>query len=280
MLDFHSQTKSPAWVFVLVACVGWVSSELRADQPIFNEMPRWNGGWGFQTIYEYRHNPDLLLNDTVVSDELSETIHQVHLEGVYTWKRWIRLTAKIPYVIDAERELPSPTGPITQKDEGFGDITIALPLKRYFNLDGRSGSWTLAPQLRVPTAKESDYDVYDREWGNALSLGYETETFRFVFGAGTTFWVFYGDEPSRSITTLDAGLNFRAFGSNGNVKWRTRFRYEADGTAILSAGPTVYFRFSDTVHGQLEWRHEFYGRYAVLDHGNGDMLRAGIAFVF
>jgi len=97
---------------------------------------------------------------------------------------------------------------------------------------------------RIPIAKESDYDVYDCEWGNALSLGYETETFHYVFGAGTTFWLFYGDEPSRSIPTLDAGLNFRAFRSNGHVKWRTRFQNEVDGTAILSAGPTVYFLFS------------------------------------
>ena len=36
---------------------------------------------------------------------------------------------------------------------GIGTPTLALPLKRYFNLDGRSGSWTLAPQwlYRSPT---------------------------------------------------------------------------------------------------------------------------------
>ena len=85
---------------------------LRADQPIFNEMPRWNGGWGVQGIYEYRHNPDLLDGDSVVSSDLSESVHLFHLEGVYTWKRWIRLTAKVPYVIHAERELLSPSGPI------------------------------------------------------------------------------------------------------------------------------------------------------------------------
>ncbi|GEM_PF-232792 len=280
MSSFQSQTKSSKWAALLSVCFVLVGSSLRADQPIFNEMPRWNNGWGIQGIYEFAYNPNFMDGDSVVANDLSESIQQFHLEGVYTWKRWIRITAKIPYVIHAERELPSPTGPIKQTDEGLGDITLALPLKKYFNLDGRSGSWTFAPQLRIPTASKSGYDVYNREWGNALSVGYETETYRFVFAAGTSFWIFYGDEPSRSDTSLDFGLNFQMFGSNGSIKWKNRFRYEVNGTAIYNAGPSLYYRFTDTVHGQLEWRHEFYGYFATPDHGNGDQIRAGIAFVF
>ena len=36
----------------------------------------------------------------------SEEINVMHLEGVYTWKKEIRITAKLPYVLDAEREMP------------------------------------------------------------------------------------------------------------------------------------------------------------------------------
>ncbi len=40
-----------------------------------------------------------------------------------------------------------------------GDSTLALPLKKYSNLDGRSGSWTLAPQVRVPLSGDDEYEV-------------------------------------------------------------------------------------------------------------------------
>ena len=47
------------------------SSVSRADQPIFNEMPRWDNGWGFQLIEEYRHDSDLMSGDVVVADGFS-----------------------------------------------------------------------------------------------------------------------------------------------------------------------------------------------------------------
>ena len=129
-------------LFTLLLVLAVPSS--RGEQPIFNEMPRWDGGWGFQFIQEYRHERDLLSGNTVVCPGFSEGIHLLHLEGVYTWDKSIRLTFKLPYVLDARRELLGIGGSkFVQHDEGFGDATVAFPLKRYFNLDGRSGSWTL-----------------------------------------------------------------------------------------------------------------------------------------
>ena len=37
--------------------------------------------------------------------DLNESIQQVQVEGVYTWDRSIRLTAKLPMVLDAERAI-------------------------------------------------------------------------------------------------------------------------------------------------------------------------------
>ena len=94
-----------------------------AGQPIFSEMPRWSDGWGVQAIQEFRHQRKVFSN----GDERISTSHILNIDGVYTWKRWIRLTAKVPLVLNATREGEAP-------QRGFGPATIALPLKQYFNL--------------------------------------------------------------------------------------------------------------------------------------------------
>jgi len=70
------------------------SSVSWADQPIFNEMPRWDNGWGFQLIEEYRHDSDLMSGDTVVAEGYSEDVHQLHIEGVYTWDKSVRISCQ------------------------------------------------------------------------------------------------------------------------------------------------------------------------------------------
>ena len=115
----------------------------QADDPVMNMMPRWSGGWGFQVHYEYINETDLLIGSRKLFEGLSEEVNIMHLEGVYTWKKEIRIIAKLPYVLGAERELPdSSGGKLIQKDSGWGDLNLSLPLKKYFNLDGKSGSWT------------------------------------------------------------------------------------------------------------------------------------------
>ena len=48
----------------------------------------------------------------------------------------------------------------------------------------RTGSWTIAPQVRIPLGSKDEYEVADRLWGGALFLGYETETRLGFFSAG------------------------------------------------------------------------------------------------
>ena len=144
---------------------------------------------GVQAVYEQRSEDDLLLKNDKAGRGLEEQVDILHMEGVYTWDKSIRMTLKIPYVLDAEREVPTKGGAVeTQKDSGLGDITLALPLKKYFNLSSRSGSWTLAPQLRLPTSEDDEYEIYDNEWGFGLGVGYETETSDFLFAIGAGVW--------------------------------------------------------------------------------------------
>ena len=252
-----------------------------SDQPIFNEMPRWDNGWGVQFVEEHRRESDLMSGGEVVAADFSEDVNILHVEGVYTWDKSIRVTAKLPIVIDASRELlDGDGGKITQHDEGVGDATLALPLKKYFNLDGRSGSWTLAPQVRIPLSGDDDYEVYDGAWGAGLSAGFETETYSYILAAGISSWVFADGEPFRASGSLDLGVNFRTFGTSGHVKWETDFLYEDDGTERLYTGPHVYLKITDTVHSQLMYKREIHSRRKELDHGNGSILRLGLAFVF
>ena len=147
-------------------------------------------------------------------------------------------------------------------------------------MDGRSGSWTLAPQLRVPTAGNSDYEIGDGEWGGGLSIGYETETTDWFIGVVATVWVFEDDEPFEVSASLDVGKNVFGFGSSGQVTWETDFKWEDDGSYLLKAGPAIYWKFTDTVHFRAEWKHDFYDKRAVLDHGNGNTFKVSVGFVF
>ena len=70
-----------------------------ADEPIMNMMPRWSGGWGYQVHYEFINETDLLMGSNKLYPGFSEEINIIHLEGVYTWKKEIRVIAKLPYCL-------------------------------------------------------------------------------------------------------------------------------------------------------------------------------------
>jgi hypothetical protein len=268
-------------LLLLVSTIFFSLISAHADQPVFNEMPRWDNGWGVQMVEEYRRENELLLGRNSVGSNLSEEVHILHVEGVYTWDKAIRLTAKLPFVIDARRELLDDAGgKIVQHDSGVGDLTLAVPIKKYFNLDGRSGSWTLAPQIRIPLSGDDSYEIYDGEWGQGLSLGYETETYRWLFSVGTTAWTYFGKEPFESFSSLKVGRNFSAFESSGHIKFQTLYHYEDDNSSTLSVGPALFYSFSDSIHGQAQWLVDVYDRQGTLDHGRGNTIKLGIAYVY
>ena len=122
--------------FAPVVCLVLLPAIAKAEQPVFGMMPRWANGWGVQTQYEYQ-------------DTTEEQSHVLHLEGVYTWARWIRVTYKVPFVLEGRA-----AGAIAS-ERGLGTPIVAMPLKKYFNHDGLSGSWSLTPHLFVPVATTS-----------------------------------------------------------------------------------------------------------------------------
>ncbi len=99
--------------------------------------------------------------------------------------------------------------------------------------------------MRVSLANQDEYSIGDGEWRAGLSLGYETETANWFVGVGTSAWVF-----------------------------------EDDGSYLLKAGLALYWKFTDTIHGRAEWKHDFIDYRGVLDHGNGETVKIGLGFVF
>ncbi len=257
-----------------------VSAEARCDQPIFNEMPRWDNGWGFQIVRELRTERDLLDGETVVGRGFSEDVEILHLEGVYTWDKSVRMTVKIPYVVEARREQLDSGIKRVQHDNGIGDLTLAIPLKRYINADQRSTSWTFAPQFRIPLAGNDEYEVYDNEWGTGVSFGYETETYRYVAAVGVTAWSFFGNEPFEASASINLGFNIHHARSSGHLLWESDVHFEDDGSLTIAIGPAFYWRMTDTVHIRVSWKDDVSDRQGTVDHGNGDALTVGIGFVF
>ena len=258
-----------------------IAASSRADQPIMNMMPRWDGGYGFQVLAETIRRNDLKQGNAIVAEGHREDIQLLHLQGVYTWDRAIRLTFKLPYISDARRELPGSGGTKTiEHDSGWGDLTLALPLKKYFNLDQRTGNWSLTPQVRVPLGKKvPHYSVAKRVWGSGLSLGYETESYHWFFATGVTGWIFESTEPAEWSASIDVGWNAR---KDLQLLWESDFKWNDEEAFSLEAGPALYWRYNDRVHTRLEWKHDFVSQVSRnrTKYGNGDRLSLGIGFVY
>ena len=65
-------------------------------------------------------------------------------------------------------------------------------------------------QLRIPGASKSSdpIGIYFREFAPGISLGYETETYNYIFFGPGQNLVFIGETPWLSYFNLTSGLNF------------------------------------------------------------------------
>lgn len=169
-----------AWIRTLVFAlflVAGVPVTGRAHQPVMDMAPRWEGGWGFQVRNEYRFSDELLSGDSDVSNPLGRErrVNTTWLEGVYTFKRELRVTAKIPWV---EQSRVSVLGGarVEQTGSGIGDSILGLQLKHYYNREASTGNFGLTPSIRFPTGSTSDaYPVGDGSWDVGVSASFSAE---------------------------------------------------------------------------------------------------------
>ena len=128
----------------------------RAHQPVMDMAPRWEGGWGFQVRNEYRYSDELLDGDSDVSNPQGRErrVNTTWLEGVYTHKRELRVTAKIPW-LEQSRVSVLNGARVKQTGSGIGDSILGLQLKHYYNRKASTGNFGVPPTEYSPcTPKE------------------------------------------------------------------------------------------------------------------------------
>ena len=165
-------------VFVLLLSCGLPVSGL-AHQPVMDMAPRWEDGWGFQVRNEYRFSDKLLDGDSHESNpsDHERRVNTTWLEGVYTFKRELRLTAKLPWVEQSRFTLRDGV-PVEETGSGLGDSILGLQFKRYYNKESSTGNFGLTPSIRLPLGSTSDdYPIGDGSWDFGISTSFSAEMF-------------------------------------------------------------------------------------------------------
>lgn len=251
---------------------------LKADQPIMSEVPRWDGGYGIQIFEELRWSDDLRLGSDRQANALNQKYwkHYTHIEGVYTWHKWIRFTFKVPYVVQ-ERTVDDGLGnAIKQKGQGFGDVKFALPLKKYFNKRRYSGNFGIVPQLRTFGDDKDAYAVSDGSTDPGLSLSYEYENALLKFHFDFTYWS-EQDDRYKDDKSLDIGLGWN-FHDRGNLALETE--WVQDENKWWAIGPAFFWNFNDVILSRIEYKHALYEYRDKLSISRGNSLRVGVGVVF
>ena len=57
--------------FLALVCL-LCASQVKSEQPIFGEMPRWDEGWGIQVLHEYNYRPDIIKGSSVIAKGISK----------------------------------------------------------------------------------------------------------------------------------------------------------------------------------------------------------------
>lgn len=190
--------------------------------------PRWSDGYGFQTRVES-------FNSTTTT----------WFEGIYTFKKSVRATFKLPY----------------QNGE-FGGLILGLPLKKYTNSGANTSNWSVTPSVQLPTGTEEDWDL-------GLSLSYSSETPSFYQLYDLYTW---GD---RTGLDINVGYAFPNKGGGQFLLWDVSLLTSDEGDRIQS-GP-VYVRFKKNIMFRAEFKGLVYERDS---NWSGNAINLGIGIVF
>jgi hypothetical protein len=181
--------------------------------------PRWEDGWGLQVRNEYRFSDELLAGDSEASNPQGRErrVNTTWLEGVYTFKRWLRLTAKIPWLEQSRVTVLGGTS-VQQTGSGIGDSILGLQFKHYYNRESSTGNLGLTASVRFPTGSTSDsFPVGDGSWDVGVSASFSTETTFFYQYYELFYW--HNSEGDRGIDPgdevgLDVNIGLHPYHNN------------------------------------------------------------------
>lgn len=272
-----------------------------AHQPVMDMAPRWSGGSGLQVRFD-RTNLDRLLvhgNRAEGPDGLGTSVSTTWIEGVYTFRRSVRVTFKQPIHSVTRREMRD--GRLeTLGASGLGDLEITAPIKKYANYPTRTWNLGFNPSVILPTGSTSgkvplgrgtvDYKLsvsFAREapdsfllmdlWGKLHTEGADGKTkgniLGFDFNGG---FMPYSDSAREMTVLLMAGTHVRQFGRDSLTEG---LRDPNSGGLELDAGPIFVLN-----HRNLSFRAEVL--FPVVQNLNGTQfargptLQAGVGIVF
>ena len=265
-------------------------------QPVMDMAPRWAGGYGVQLFQVHSIADDLRHGQTTLPNPngLGSRVDTTWLEGVYTFRREFRITAKVPYV-DKSRQWLRNGEVIRQTGHGLGDIIIGAPIKKYVNKRGYTYNLSLTPNLRLPTGStDDDWAVGDGSWDAGLSLSYSFETPKWYYlydlyywknGSGRNFD--HGDELA-----FDANIGWHAWhdGDNGrglflmldiaarHLKPGKNQMVDPAGDTI-AVGPVAMYYHEDWML-KFEYRQVVYDKAKAMRFGNHRRFALGFGLTF
>lgn len=268
-----------------------------AHQPVMDMAPRWQDGYGVQVRYTTRDAEKLRDGKDHAQNLLgrSKRVEQVWLEGVYTFHRALRVTAKLPYV-DQYREVEAGGTLRREHGEGWGDGIVAVPLKKYWNRGASTANLGFTPQIRVPTGStRDDYAIGDGSWDAGFGVSFSTETPKAYMLTELFYW-FEGTGKRGiergNLAGLDVNLGLHPVHSNksnsglfvmldisARNEERGRDQAGVTGGATITIGPVVVL-----YRQNLMWRGEVhipvYEDVEEIQLEKGILYQAGIGMTF
>lgn len=290
---------SSAKVFFYSAVVlsVFIPSAASSHQPVMDMAPRWEKGWGAQLRQESRFSDKALDGDSETENPLGKkrNVNTTWLEGIYTFKREVRLTLKLPWM-DQSRTAVKNGAPVKQKGEGFGDLIVGLPLKHYENRADGSGNIAFTPSLRLPTGStRGEFSPGDGSTDIGLSFSKSAETASLYQFYDLFYWINSsgkngideGDELG-----FDANIGIHPYHDNlsnsgiflmfdGQVRYKEKGRDPAGDTGgtRISIGPVfVYYR--DNMMFRAEYSFPVYENVSGSQVSYGQELKVGIGLTF
>ena len=268
-----------------------------AHQPVMDMAPRWKNGWGFQLRHEIFNTDILFDGNSEISNALDrdKSINKTWLEGIYTFRREVRLTFKLPSV-DQSRTFIRDGVRVRESGRGIGDLVIGLPLKRYQNNANSTGNIAFTPSIRLPTGSTSDdFEVGDgsTDVGVSFSASFEKadlyqyyDLFYWANGEGDN-GIHQGDELG-----LDINIGWHPYHDNETnsgvfLMFDVSARHESRGLDTggitggdrLSTGP-VFVWYRGGMMFRAEYKIPLYENLKGVQLSRGNEFSVGIGFVF
>lgn len=285
---------------VLVLLVPVVlTGNTQAHQPVMDMAPRWEQGYGFQLRFETFGSDTLLDGDDKVDNplRLERYVDTTWLEGVYTFKPSHRVTVKMPY-IDQRRTTEINGEGVKQRNSGWGDLVIALPLKRYWNRGAETGNLSFTPSLRLPTGSSSgDFPLTTGSWDLGLSVSYNRETPKHYLLVDLFYWINTEgkhDMEEGNELGLDINLGYHPYHHNPSnsgvfIMWDVSARDNGQpnqatlttfaGGRRIQTGPILVW-YRENVMLRTEYKVPVYERVDGLSVSHGDEFTISLGLTF